>query len=80
MLYEVITLVSLDYQHTLMAAAGDAAEAALRASMQENYGQYILLVTGSVPLEEDGIYLVITSYSIHYTKLYDQQCRCQPGT
>ena len=55
----VLDLVSLDYQHTLMAAAGDAAEAALQASMAENFGEYILLVTGSVPLEEDGIYLTI---------------------
>jgi hydrogenase small subunit len=55
----VLDLVSLDYQHTLMAAAGDAAEAALHASMEENAGEYILLVTGSVPLEEDGIYLTI---------------------
>jgi hydrogenase small subunit len=52
-------VISLDYQHTLMAAAGDAAEAALQTSMEENWGDYILLVTGSVPLEEDGIYLTI---------------------
>ena len=55
----VLDLVSLDYQHTLMAAAGDAAEAALQASMEANFGEYILLVTGSVPLEENGIYLTI---------------------
>jgi len=55
----VLDVISLDYQHTLMAAAGDAAESALRSSMEENAGEYILLVTGSVPLEEDGIYLTI---------------------
>jgi len=55
----VLDLVSLDYQHTLMAAAGHAAEEALQASMAANRGEYILLVTGSVPLEEDGIYLTI---------------------
>lgn len=55
----VLDLVSLDYNHTLMAAAGDAAESALHAAMEENAGQYVLLVTGSVPLEEDGIYLTI---------------------
>lgn len=55
----VLDLISLDYQHTLMAAAGDAAESALRTSMEENSGEYILLVTGSVPLEENGIYLTI---------------------
>lgn len=55
----VLDLVSLDYQHTLMAGAGEAVESAKRAAMEENAGQYILLVTGSVPLEEDGIYLTI---------------------
>lgn len=55
----VLDLISLDYQHTIMAAAGEAAEAAKAASMEANFGEYILLVTGSVPLEEDGIYLTI---------------------
>lgn len=55
----VLDLVSLDYQHTLMAGAGEAVESAKRAAMEENFGSYILLVTGSVPLEEDGIYLTI---------------------
>lgn len=55
----VLDLVSLDYQHTLMAAAGDAAERALQAAMEQSFGEYILIVTGSVPLEESGIYLTI---------------------
>lgn len=55
----VLDLVSLDYNHALMAAAGHAAEEALRSAMADNYGQYILVVTGSVPLQENGIYLMI---------------------
>ncbi|HEX9565150.1 MAG TPA: hydrogenase small subunit [Gemmatimonadaceae bacterium] len=55
----VLDLVSLDYQHTLMAGAGAAVERALADSMTANKGQYILIVTGSVPLEENGIYLTI---------------------
>jgi hydrogenase small subunit len=55
----VLDLISLDYNHTLMAAAGSAAESALQTAMAENYGNYILMVTGSVPLEENGIYLTI---------------------
>ncbi len=55
----VLDLVSLDYQHTLMAAAGTAAESALKTSMEANRGKYLLVVTGSVPLGEDGIYLTI---------------------
>ncbi len=55
----VLDLVSLDYQHTLMAAAGTAAESALSVSMKANHGKYLLVVTGSVPLGENGIYLTI---------------------
>ncbi len=55
----VLDLISLDYQHTIMAAAGDAAEAAYHTAREENFGEYILLVTGSVPLAENGIYLTI---------------------
>jgi hydrogenase small subunit len=55
----VLDLISLDYNHTLMAAAGSAAESALHQAMEENSGQYVLLVTGSVPLNEDGIYTTI---------------------
>jgi hydrogenase small subunit len=55
----VLDLVSLDYSHTLMAAAGSAAEGALQAAMKANKGSYILVVTGSVPLEADGIYTTI---------------------
>jgi hydrogenase small subunit len=52
----LLEILSLDYQHTLMAAAGDAAESALRQSMRDNYGKYLLVVTGSVPLAEGGVY------------------------
>jgi hydrogenase small subunit len=55
----VLDLVSLDYSHTLMAAAGSAAESALQAAMKANKGSYVLVVTGSVPLEADGIYTTI---------------------
>jgi len=55
----VLDLISLDYQHTLMAGAGEAVERAKQAAMEENRGSYILLVTGSIPMEEDGIYLTV---------------------
>jgi hydrogenase small subunit len=55
----VLDVVSVDYQHTLMAAAGEAAERALRDSMEKNRGKYLLVVTGSVPLADGGIYTTI---------------------
>jgi hydrogenase small subunit len=55
----VLDVVSLDYQHTIMAAAGQQAEAALADSVARNTGQYLLVVTGSVPLNDGGIYTMI---------------------
>ncbi len=55
----VLDLVSLDYSHTLMAAAGHRAEAALQAALTGNAGKYLLVVTGSVPLAENGVYTTI---------------------
>ena len=55
----LLDLVSLDYSHTLMAAAGGAAERALQTAMTGNAGKYLLVVTGSVPLADDGIYTTI---------------------
>jgi hydrogenase small subunit len=55
----VLDLVSLDFQENLQAAAGHEAEAALQAAMKENAGKYILIVTGSGSLAEDGIYCTI---------------------
>ncbi len=55
----VLDTVSLDYSHTIMAAAGHQAEAALQKAMKDNAGKYLLIVTGSVPLAEDGIYTTI---------------------
>src|SRR5574341_1454960 len=55
----VLDVVSLDYQHTLMAAAGHQAEQALQKAMADHRGEYLLVVTGSVPLNEGGIYCTI---------------------
>ncbi|HEU5169118.1 MAG TPA: hydrogenase small subunit [Gemmatimonadales bacterium] len=55
----VLDVVSLDYQHNIMAAAGHHAEAALQDSIAKNRGEYLLVVTGSVPLADGGIYTTI---------------------
>lgn len=51
-----LDLASLDYSRTLMAASGEASERALPSTMQEDFGKYLLLVTGSVPLNDNGIH------------------------
>ena len=55
----LLDLISLDYHETLFAAAGHQAESALEKAMTENAGKYVLVVEGSVPVKDDGIYCKI---------------------
>ena len=55
----LLDVVSLDYNHTLMAGAGEAVERAKKSAMDANKGSYILVVTGSIPTKENGIYTMI---------------------
>jgi hydrogenase small subunit len=50
----IFEAISLDYHHTLQAAAGHAAEAARLQAMEENAGSYLVAVDGSVPLGNPG--------------------------
>jgi hydrogenase small subunit len=50
----IFNAISLDYHHTLQAAAGSAAEAAREEAMKENWGKYLLVVDGSIPLGNPG--------------------------
>ncbi|MBS1809448.1 MAG: hydrogenase small subunit [Acidobacteria bacterium] len=51
--------LSLDYTETLIAAAGHQAEKCRDDTIKNAAGQYILLVEGSVPMKDDGIYCMI---------------------
>ena len=59
----IFNFISLDYHHTLQAASGHAAEEARLAAMEENKGKYIVVVDGSVPLNQDGSYSTIAGIS-----------------
>jgi len=50
----IFDAISLDYHHTLQAASGYGAEAARTEAMKENYGKYVLVVDGSIPLGNPG--------------------------
>ena len=60
----IFDAISLDYHHTLQAASGHAAEEAREMAMQENYGEYLLVVDGSIPLGNPG-YSTIAGISNH---------------
>ena len=54
----VLSMISLDYDDTLMAAAGHAAEAAFEETIAKYRGNYILAVEGNPPLNEDGMFCI----------------------
>lgn len=55
----ILSLISLDYNETLASAAGHQVEAAKHQSMKDNKGKYIMVVDGSVPIKDNGIYCKI---------------------
>ena len=52
----IFDFISLDYQETLMAAAGSAAERTLRETAAANKGEYLLAIDGSIPVKDGGVY------------------------
>ena len=59
----IFDFISLDYHHTLQNASGHAAEEARMAAMEANKGEYLVVVDGSVPLKDGGIYSTIAGMS-----------------
>jgi len=59
----IFSHISLDYHHTLQAAAGDSAEIARSEAMQRQRGKYLIVVDGAVPLKDGGIYSTIAGVS-----------------
>ena len=55
----VLDKISLDYTETLMAASGKQAEDALHDTMTKYKGKYLMVVEGSVPTADGGVYCCI---------------------
>ena len=60
----LLDLVSLDYGETLSTAAGHLAEENKHRSMEENKGQYLLVIEGAIPTKDDGVYCKIAQKTI----------------
>ena len=60
----ILNSISLDYHETLCAGAGHQAEAHRQASMEQNKGKYILVVDGSIPVKDGGIYCKVAGRPI----------------
>ena len=54
----ILNMISLDYNDTLMAAAGIQAQEAFENAVKENAGNYILAVEGNAPFGYDGMYCI----------------------
>ncbi|HLV86691.1 MAG TPA: hydrogenase small subunit [Candidatus Sulfotelmatobacter sp.] len=57
----ILDVISLDYHETLMAASGAQAEAALRSAIEENAGKFVLVIEGSIPAKDDGVFMELAS-------------------
>src|SRR5271165_6415673 len=57
----ILDVISLDYHETLMAASGAQAEAALKSAIAENEGKFVLVVEGSIPMKDEGVYMELSS-------------------
>jgi hydrogenase small subunit len=55
----ILDAVSVDYHETIMAAAGDCAEAAREAILEQQAGRYLAVVEGAIPTGESGAYCTI---------------------
>jgi len=55
----ILDMISLDYSEALCAAAGYQAEEAKHNAMEENKGKYVLVIEGSTPTKDGGIYCKI---------------------
>jgi len=55
----VMSMINLEYDDLIMAAAGHQAEAIPERVMAEHKGEYVLAVEGDAPLAEDGMYCFV---------------------
>jgi hydrogenase small subunit len=55
----ILDLISLDYHETLSTPSGHQAEDARARSIKENKGKFILVVDGSIPVKDKGVYCMI---------------------
>lgn len=54
----VLSMISLDYDDTIMAAAGHQAEEILEETRAKHDGEYILAVEGNPPLAQEGMFCI----------------------
>ncbi len=61
----VLSMISLDYDDTIMAASGEQAESIVDEIIRDYKGSYILAVEGNVPLAHDGWNCIVGGRPFH---------------
>ena len=59
----ILNMISLDYDDTLQAAAGEQAEEIRRKLIEEHPGEYILAVEGNAPTKDGGVYCTVGGHT-----------------
>lgn len=59
----IFDAISLDYHHTLQACAGHFAEHIREEVIKKHPGEYLIVVDGSIPLKDNGVYSTIAGMS-----------------
>lgn len=54
-----LDILSVNYHETIMAPAGKAAEKSLMDTVKNEKGKYLVVVEGSIPLKDGGVYCTI---------------------
>ncbi len=60
----ILDMISLDYHEALCAGAGHQAEAYKAKSMKANWGKFVLVVDGSIPTRDGGVYCMVAGKPI----------------
>lgn len=60
----ILDMISLDYHEALAAGSGHQAEEFKNQSIKQNWGQYILVVDGSIPTKDGGVYCMVAGKPI----------------
>ncbi|PLX87795.1 MAG: [Ni/Fe] hydrogenase small subunit [Desulfuromonas sp.] len=55
----ILDYLSVDYHETIMAAAGHQAEAAKHQTIEKYKGKYLVVVEGSIPMADGGVYCTV---------------------
>ncbi|MGL4666362.1 MAG: hydrogenase small subunit [Saezia sp.] len=55
----ILDVISLEFHEVLSAAAGDQVEEHLHKTLEDYKGKYVLIVDGSIPLKDEGIYCMV---------------------